>query len=580
MGLHDAEMLKEFISAAAGNEKADLVLKNCKVLNVFTNELENADVAIKGEYIAGIGNYEGIEEVDLGGAVVCPGLIDGHIHIESSMVSPAEFAKAIVPHGTTAVITDPHEIANVAGKEGINYMLERTEELPLDVFFMLPSCVPATPIDESGAKLVAKDLEGFYKNPRVLGLAELMNSYGTVRNDQSIIDKIVSAMKNNRIVDGHAPGLSDKELNAYIAAGVHSDHECSNAEEAVEKLKRGQWIMIREGTAAKNLKALLPLFGKKYYSRCMLVTDDKHPGDLISLGHIDYIIREAIRQGENPIYAVKMASYNTAQYFGLKDMGAVAPGYKADIIVVPSLDDFRINKVYKQGKLVASEGVLCESIPIYKRPDGEYSRVYHSFKLEELDAEDFRIRDKGKHKRVIGLVSNELLTNELIVSNENGGIETDRDIIKLAVIERHKNTGHVGVGYIYGYGLKQGAIASSIAHDSHNLIIAGTSDEDMALAANTVRKNEGGLAIVKDGRVLGELALPIAGLMCEEDASVVEGKLECLKKLARDMGVGENIDPFMTLAFVSLPVIPSLRLTTKGLVDVNSQSYVPAAFGE
>lgn len=591
----NSQGLKDIISTAFGREEADLVLKNCKVLNVFTNELEDADVAVTGEYIVGVGSYSGKEEIDLGGAVVCPGLIDGHIHIESSMVSPAEFAKAIVPHGTTAVITDPHEIANVAGAEGINYMLERTQDLPLDVFFMLPSCVPATPMDESGAKLTAKELKPFLKNERVLGLAELMNAFGTVRNDPEIIDKLMATKDAGKIVDGHAPAIAGNELNAYVAAGVKSDHECSTAEEAIEKLKRGQWIMIREGTAAKNLKALLPLFGKKYYSRCMLVTDDKHPGDLITLGHIDYIVREAVKYGENPIYAAKMASFNAAQYFGLKDMGAIAPGYKADFIVVSSLEEFDVKQVYKKGRLVAKDGALIENIAVYQKPEGAYGKVYHSFHLDDLDAEDFKIREEGRHKRVIGLVDGELLTNELIVpfktfddEPDNAskdkhfetapGVEIERDIIKLAVIERHRNTGHIGLGYIYGYGLKCGAIAASIAHDSHNLIIAGTNDADLALAGNTVRKNEGGLAIVCDGKVLGELPLPIAGLMCEEEASVVEEKMERLKKLARDMGVSEGIDPFMTLSFTSLPVIPSLRLTTKGLFDVNTQRYEPVLF--
>lgn len=593
MSLEKSDELKELISAARGVDKADLVIKNAKILNVFTGELEEGSVAIDDGYFAGIGDYEGIEEIDLKGAVICPGLIDGHIHIESSMVAPPEFAKAVLPHGTTAVITDPHEIANVAGAEGLSYMLERSNHLPLEVFFMLPSCVPATPLDESGAELNAAALNSFYQNKRVLGLAELMNAFGTVRNDPEIISKILGAQDHDRIIDGHAPGLMGKELNAYVAAGVDSDHECSTAEEAIEKLKRGQWIMIREGTAAKNLNALLPLFDDKYCDRCMLVTDDKHPGDLISFGHIDYIIREAVKAGKKPANAIKMASFNTANYFGLKKRGAIAPGYRADFVVVPSLEDFTVKKVFKKGKLVAEDGQLLVDIPAYGKADSAYPRVYHSFNLNPLKPEDFELKETGTNKRVIGMTKGELLTGEIIVpanldaaaaNSITGhftpapGVELDKDIVKLAVIERHKNTGHIGVGFTSGYGIKYGAIASSIAHDSHNLIVAGTNDTDMALAANAVRENEGGLAIAVDGKVVSTLALPIGGLMTEQSVRFVEDQLNIMKRQAREMGVTDGIDPFMTLGFVSLPVIPKLRLLTEGLCDVDTQSYVPVLF--
>lgn len=587
MGLQDSrEQLKRRIAVSFGTEEADLVFKNAKIVNVFTNELEKGDVAISGEYIAGIGHYSGKVEIDVSDAVLCPAFIDGHIHLESSMISPVEFAKSVVPHGTSAVITDPHEIANVCGTAGIEFMLSETDELPLDVFFMLPSCVPSTALDESGAVLLANDLERFYDNDRVLGLAEMMNSFGTIRSDSDIIDKIAGAKSHGKLIDGHAPGLHGKDLNAYVVAGVGSDHECSTAREGIEKIKRGQWVMIREGTAAKNLAALIPLFGKRYYSRCMLVTDDKHPGDLISKGHIDYIIREAAKLGENPIFAIKMASFNAAQYFGLKDMGAVAPGYRANIVVVDSLESFSISSVYHNGQLVASDGHLCAEIPPRKTDEALRSSVISSFHLDEIKPEALKIPQAGRFKRVIGLTKGELLTKDLIVPNETSGDENiapgvllDRDIVKLAVIERHKNTGHIGLGYVYGYGLKRGAIASSIAHDSHNLIVIGTNDEDIALAANVIRKNQGGLAITCGGKVLGELALPIAGLMCESDAAVVENALEELKKTSREMGVSAGIDPFMTLAFISLPVIPELRLTTKGLVDTATQQYVPVIFG-
>jgi adenine deaminase len=573
-------MLADRILAASGAKKASLVLKNARVINVFTAELEEGDIAIEAGYIVGVGEYEGQTEIELGGAVVCPGLIDGHIHLESSMVAPGEFERSVVPHGTQAVITDPHEIANVAGAEGIRFMMERTKGLTLDVYFMLPSCVPATGLDESGAVLAAENLSPLYEEERVLGLAELMNSYGTVRADRGILEKVEEARNRNLLIDGHAPGLSGRELNAYVTAGVQSDHECSDWEEAMEKLKRGQWIMIREGTAARNLKALIPLFREPYYHRCMLVTDDKHPGDLIRLGHLDYIIREAISLGADPIHAVMMASFHAAQYFGLREVGAVAPGYKANFIVVSDLKDFEVKQVYKNGKLVAENGVMKEEILAAEQRNVETPvRVGDSFHLDEIRPENFHVEKKGNTIRVLCLTPGELTTTSLLspwVENVGvaPGVSIEQDIVKMAVLERHHGTGHMGLGFLGGYGLKRGAVATSIAHDSHNLIVAGTNDEDMALAANTVRKNRGGLAVVADGKLLGELPLPIAGLMSEEPAEWVDEKLEELKAQTRNLGIGDSIDPFMTLAFASLPVIPKLRLNTYGLIDVEKQEIV------
>ena len=572
------EKIKEMILAARGDLVPDLVLKNARIVNVFTNDIEPGDVAVKDGYIVGIGEYEGKEEIDIGGKVICPGLIDGHIHIESSMISPSEFAKAVAPHGTAAVIADPHEIANVAGTDGIRFMIEASAGLPVDIFFMLPSCVPATPLDESGAELSAAELEPFYKEEQVAGLAELMNSYGTVRADEEIIRKIQGANSCGKRIDGHAPFLTGKDLNAYITSGVGSDHECSSFEEALEKLKRGQYIMIREGTAARNLEALLPLFDDKYCDRCMLVTDDKHGNDLIDNGHIDYIIRKAVKAGKNPLNAIKMATLNAATYFGLKNRGAIAPGYIADIIVLSDLDDFTVEKVFKNGRLTVDGGKLVREIKAPAVDKEKYSRVYKSFNLREIKPSDFEIRDEGTRKRVIKVIPGQILTEELIVESSSKEAETDKDIIKLAVIERHKDSGHTGVGFVTGYGLKKGAIASSVAHDSHNLIVAGCSDSDMALAANTVRENGGGLAVVCEGEVLSSLPLPIGGLMCDMDAHEVEDILSVMKEQARQLGVNEGIDPFMTLAFTALPVIPKLRLLTQGVVDVDSQSYVPVMF--
>lgn len=586
--------LKSRIAAAAGNQNARLVLKNGRVVNVFTNEIEEADVAVEDGYIVGVGDYSGETEIDLAGQYVCPGLIDGHIHLESSMISPQEFAEAVVPHGTSAVITDPHEIANVAGLDGIDYMLKNTESLPMDVYFVLPSCVPSTALDESGAHLTAKELSPYYDNERVVGLAEMMNAFGTVRGDDEILNKILDAKAHGRVVDGHAPGIAGKELSAYVTAGVESDHECAKAEEAVEKVKRGQWVMIREGTAAKNLSALLPLFGRRYYHRCMLVTDDKHPEDLIRKGHIDYIIREAVKRGADPIHAIRMGSLHAAQYFGIEHMGAVAPGYRADFITVSDLEEFTVTRVFRAGTLIAENGRLLKTVLSAQdtgrdlRADADIPgtpeyRVYHSFHMEEVKKEDIRLERTGNFQRVIGLTPGELLTKELIVPFAETkdcapGVDTERDIIKVVLFERHLSTGHIGIGYLYNYGLKKGAVASSIGHDSHNLIVAGTNDDDIVLAANTVRANGGGLCVLADGEVLGELALPIAGIMCDKPAGAVEKKLNELKRLTRSLGVSEAIDPFMTLAFVSLPVIPELRLTTFGLADTATQQIVKSVF--
>lgn len=576
------DTLKRQIMASRGDVCADLVLKNARIINVFTNEIEAADVAIHGNQIVGIGKYSGKKEVDLHGSYVCPGLIDGHIHIESSILCGPAFERAVLPHGTTAVITDPHEISNVAGTDGLEFMLETTKDLALSVYFMLPSCVPATDLDESGAVLDAEQLRPYYHNPRVLGLAELMNSYGTVRGDEKILQKICDCTSAGKIIDGHAPFLSGKDLNAYIAAGVQSDHECSVIDEAMEKLRRGQYIMIREGTAAKNLDALLPLFQEPYCSRCMLVTDDKHPGDLLHSGHIDASIRKAIFSGVDPAVAVKMATLVPAQYFGLNQHGAVAPGYIADLIVVSDLEHFTVEQVYKGGALVAEHGRVLAPTPLVI-DTARFSRVMDSFSMDEITLADLELHEKGKNERVIWLTTNELLTDEKIVPFRQypgtaPGVDVANKIVKLAVFERHHRSGHVGLGFLGNYSLQCGAVASSIAHDSHNLIVAGTNDADMVLAGNTVRKNKGGLAFVVNGQVIGELALPVAGLMSTENVEVVMEKVQHLKSALKAQGIAEGIDPFMTLAFVSLPVIPKLRLNTHGVIDVTQQKVVPAVF--
>ena len=573
-------MMKRLIDVAMGRVTPDLVLKGARVLNVFTEQLEEKDIAICGDRIAGLGVYDGDNEIDLSGKIVIPGLMDGHIHLESTLLTPIQFERVSLPRGTTAVMCDPHEIANVAGTDGIDYIMKLCEPLDMRVFFNMPSCVPACPLEESGETLEAGDLRPYYDNENVLGLAEVMNAPGVIDADEKLLRKIADAKERQKIVDGHAPFLSAKALCAYTAAGVRSDHECTNAQEAIEKIARSQWIMVREGTAAKNLNALLPICQPPYCYRAMFCTDDRHPEDLLNEGHIDAIIRKAIHSGVDPIIAVKMSTLNTATYFGLKDCGAVAPGYRADLAVISDLDKFDIREVYIGGKLVAKDGRVIEEKPAIL---SENDKILHSFRMQPVTAEQLRIPEIKTFQRVIGLKKHELLTDEMLIQPTeagrlNGGYNLERDILKAAVFERHHNTGHVGVGFIRGYGLKDGAIATSVAHDSHNLIVIGANDRDIAAAAQAVREMNGGLVVVRDGKVLEALPLPIAGLMSNLKIEEVAAKMKALKSAAKQLGVSDDIDPFMTLAFVSLPVIPTLRLNGKGLIDVEKQEIVDLTF--
>lgn len=550
---------QRLIAVAAGREKADLVLKNAKYLNVFSNEFLCGDIAVANGLIAGVGKYDGKTEIDVSGKLVLPGFIDAHIHLESSMVTPAEFAKAVVAHGTTTVITDPHEITNVMGIDGVEYMIQASQNLPIDVHFMMPSCVPATEIDESGAELDCKDIDLYLDNKKVLGLAEMMNYVGVINGDKNVLSKIVTSQAHHKKIDGHAPELSGNDLNAYIAAGVYSDHECSTFENALEKLRKGQFIMIREGTAAHNLKALMPLLTQQYYSRCMFATDDKHPSDLLYGGHIDYIVKQALKNGADPIVALKTATHHAARYFLLNNKGAIAPGYLADIVVVDNLEDFNVETVFKRGKLVFDGEVKDFSAPTVDEKLAE--KCFDTFHLDSVTPSSFKVDGK---LGLIGLVGGELLTRNLGTADK---IDEENDILKIACIERHKGTNHIGVGYVKGYSLKSGAVATSVAHDSHNIITVGCNDDDIAVAVNAIKDSKGGIAVVENGKIKALLELPIAGLMSDEPLTTVNEKLENAKSSAYELGADKSIDPFMTLSFLSLPVIPSLRITTKGVFD-------------
>ena len=556
------------IDVAAGRAPADLVLKNATYVNVFSNELCHGDIAVAEGLIVGMGEYHGKVEVDVSGKLVLPGFIDAHIHLESSLVSPTEFAKAVLPHGTTTVITDPHEIANVMGTDGIEYMLQATEDLPVDVRFMLPSCVPATPLDESGAVLDYRAIDSFYEHNRVEGLAEMMNYVGVANADEQVLEKIVAAQAHHKKIDGHAPGLLGKDLDTYIAAGVYSDHECSTIEDALEKLKRGQFIMIREGTAARNLEALAGLLTPQYAERCMFCTDDKHPNDLLEKGHIDYICREAINKyGADPILTVKVACHHAARYFLLNNRGAIAPGYLADFAIIDNFKNFNVEMVFKKGELYYNDGKLKEfpAPAIEEYLDERAHDTFHVRHLTEADFED--VRQRG----VIGMIPGEIVTTDNGYADH---VDLEKDILKIAVVERHKNTGHIGLGYIQGYGLKSGAVATSISHDSHNIIVVGTNAADMAFAANYIVENHGGIVVVKDGKVLSSVVLEIAGIMSDEPLTKMNEELEAAKDAAFCLGVSRGIDPFMTLSFMALPVIPTLRITTRGVIDVNTQQYI------
>jgi adenine deaminase len=562
--------LEALIAVARGEEPADLVLRNARLVNVLSGEIHPADVAVYDGRVVGLGTYDARQVVDLAGRYLCPGLMDAHVHLESSMVQPAEFARAVVPHGTTAVFCDPHEIANVLGLAGVRYMLDASENLALRVYVMAPSCVPATHLESAGAEITAADIEEILAHDRVLGLAEMMNYPGVLFRVPAVLDKIRVA--GDRPVDGHAPGLSGLDLNAYVAAGVRSDHECTELAEALEKLRRGMHIMIREGTTARNLQTLLPLVTSANAHLCHFCTDDRHPDTLLREGHIDGVVRTAIAWGLDPVLAIQMATIHTAVYFRLHDVGAVAPGYRADLLVLDDLETVQVDRAYAAGELVAQGGRFLPSA-------GDRLRVPIQPSVH-LDAAalDFAIPAGDGPARVIGVIPGQIVTKNLRLepSMDGGYVVSDpgRDLLKMAVVERHHATGQVGLGLVQGLGLKRGAIASSVAHDSHNIIIVGASDDDMRAAVTAVAEMGGGQVVVAGGEVQAACALPIAGLMSDRPLEEVRDQVESLTEAAHNLGCTLP-DPIMTLSFLALPVIPALKLTDRGLVDVEKFDFVP-----
>ncbi|GIM29730.1 adenine deaminase [Clostridium polyendosporum] len=566
------KMKQKRINVAIKKEKADLVIKNANIINVFTKEIVQGDIAICMDQIVGIGNYSGINEIDAKGKYVCPGLIDSHVHIESTMVTPSEFAKAVLPHGTTTIIADPHEIANVCGVNGINFMLNQSKSLPLNVYFMMPSCVPSTPFENNGADLSAELIEPLLSNDRILGLGEVMDYPSVINGSESMLKKI--DLFDNKIIDGHAPYLSGKELNAYRVAGVMTDHECSTIEEVVEHLRLGMYVQIREGSAAKNLENIVKGLLEKSieFNRCIFCTDDKHLEDIRKEGHISYNIKKAISCGVDPIEAICMGTINAAQCYKLKRLGAIAPGYSADLIILNSLEDFNVNKVLYRGNVVYENGVLCTEIS--SKIDDR--NVFNTVRIPNITVEDLKINMKNNTATVIKLKSNELITKKETaeVKVENGVFIQDEYFSKVAVIERHKSTKNIGLGIVSNFNIRNGAIASTVAHDSHNLIVIGDNDDDMILAIEELKRVNGGYTVISRGKVVGTLELPIAGLISNNTAEYVEQTLNSMIEEAFKLGINRKIEPFITLSFLALPVIPEIRVTDQGLFDVMEFKFI------
>jgi adenine deaminase len=557
--------LNKLIAVACGHDSADLILANARIVNVFNGEIEPGNVAITGGYIAGIGDYQQAKEIiDLKNNYLVPGFINGHVHIESSMLDIGQYARAVVPRGTTSLVTDLHEIANVCGLEGIRYVLDAARHVPLDIFLMAPSCVPATHLETSGARLGIMEIRQILRSKQCIGLGEVMNYPGVINGDETVLGKINAAF--GKVIDGHAPGVSGKDLNAYIAAGILSDHESVTLDEALEKLSCGMHIMIREGSSEKNLETLLPMVTDATYCRCMLVVDDRSCVDILRDGDIDAVVRKAICLGLNSVRAIQMTTINTAEYFRLNRLGAIAPGYFANLIVTGDLNTLPIDMVFYRGHLAGRD-----KKPLFPVPVSGGKELRGTVNVKPFSVEDLQLKVRGKTVQVIEIIPGQIITRkktvEVEVSNGQWRSDVHRDILKLVVVERHKSTGNIGLGLVTGFGLKRGALASSIAHDSHNIVAVGTNDTDIYRAVNEIEKLQGGLVVVADGKVIASLALPVAGLLSNKPLETVVDGLDKVEKAAAGLGV-QLSSPFSTLSFLALPVIPELRLTDLGLVDV------------
>lgn len=575
----DITILTRRIAVAAGREPADLVIKNGKIIDVFNSEVIEGDVAIVDGYFAGIGEFEGKKVIDAKGCYISPSFIDGHVHIESSMVTPNEFAKVLLLHGVTTVITDPHEIGNVSGVQGIQFMLDSSEGLPVDILFMLPSCVPAVEFEHSGAILNMEELKPFYSHPRVLGLAEVMNFPAVKDCEKTMMEKLLETTVAGKKIDGHAAGLTTTDLNIYMAAGIRTDHECTTIEEAKARLQKGMYLMIRQGTVAKDLLNLIGVVNERNARRCLFVTDDKHLDDLIEEGSIDYNVKLAIHAGIDPLTAIQMATINAAECFDLNNKGAIAPGYQADFLLIDDLEEITIQQVFKNGEAVVVNGELSNSIENnLKVPEKLNTTVF----FHDLSEEDLQVPLTNNRANIIGIIPNSLLTNHLIEEVDINQMRmfqpsTKKDLLKVALIERHHMTKHIGLGIVKGLGLENGAIATTVAHDSHNLIIAGTNDNDMVFAAQEIKRMQGGLVVVRNGEVLTSLELPISGLISPSSYQEVNKQLQQLNSALKDIGCSGHFNPFLTLSFLALPVIPELKLTVQGLFHVGRFEHITTA---
>ena len=559
------EELKKLILTASGARKADTVIKNCKVVNVFSGKIIEGDIALCGDQIAGVGEYEGEVEIDAEGRYAAPGFIDSHIHIESSYLSPEELGMLLVPHGGTTIIADPHEIVNVLGIPGLDYMMKAAENTKLDIKYMLPSCVPATPFEHAGAVIDAEDMEDPILRDNILGLGEFMNFPGVVNADDATLDKLMVAKDAGKLIDGHSPGITGKALNAYCAARIRADHECDTIQDFEERLDNGMYVMLRQGSACKNLKSLLPAVTPENSRRVIFCSDDRQPKTILEEGHLDNHLRLCVEEGVDP---------NAAECFGLDDRGAIAPGYRADIVLLDDLKDFKAEKVWVAGELTADQG---KYLPEVIKED--ITPVMSSVHLKDFSAEKFKMNLKGNRVHTIEIQPGGVVTkksvDEIQVKDGEFVFDPGQDIVKVAVVERHQLTGNVACGFLKGYGIKEGAVALSVAHDSHNIIVVGVSDEEMAFAAEALKEQSGGVVLVKDGKVIESMPMPIAGLMSDQSAEWVDAKLTALHEKAYEvLGVNDDVEPVMTLCFMSLAVIPELKLTDEGLFDVTKFAFI------